>query len=301
MPIVRGDYAMMLAPGLIMKTVTRYREKPEKYRLLANVMDSKKAYEEDFGLSGLGTLQEKSELGTPIYDEPLKLGLSRFIHKTYALGIAFSQEARDDDQYGIIMDLAGQLGRSARWTAELWGHDVLNMGFGTTRYTGRDGKALFATDHPVQGTGGTLSNKPTVDTDLSAGALEAALQSFGSIVDDRGMPIESGVEKLVVHPENEMNAKRLLNSINVPGSNLNDINVLKDTNLQVVVSPYLTDTDAWYLLGSTSDIDLRFYWREMPDTKTWDDDSADATFHKIRMRLSVGFGDWRHTYASSGG
>lgn len=301
MPIVRGDHAMLLAPGLVMRTVTRYTEKPEKYRMFNNVQDSRKAYEEDYGLSGLGVLQEKGELGTHILDQPIKLGLTRFIHRTYALGIAFSQEARDDDQYSVIMDLAGMLGRSARWTAELWGHDVLNLGFGTTRYTGRDGRALFALDHPVQGTGGTLANRPSVDTDLSAGSLEAAIQSFGSITEERGMPIESVPRKLIVHPENEMNARRLLNSMQYPGSNLNDVNVLRDANLELIVTPYLTDTDAWYLLGDTSDVDLRFYWREMPDTKTWDDDNADATFHKIRMRLSVGFGDWRHTYASAGG
>jgi phage major head subunit gpT-like protein len=301
MPIVRGDYAMLLAPGLVMKTVTRYTEKPEKYRMFNNVQDSKKAYEEDYGLSGLGVLQEKGELGTHILDQPIKLGLSRFVHRTYALGIAFSQESRDDDQYSVIMDLAGMLGRSARWTAELWGHDVLNLGFSTVRYTGRDNLALFSTNHPVQGTNGTLANRPITDTDLSAGALEAAIQSFGSITEERGMPIESVPRKLLVHPENEMNARRLLQSIQYPGSNLNDVNVLKDANLELIVSPYFTDTDAWYLLGDNSDVDLRFYWREMPDTKTWDDDNADATFHKIRMRLSVGFADWRHTYASAGG
>ena len=301
MPIVRGSMAMLLAPGLIMKTVTRYKEKPEKYRLFNNVQDSKKAYEEDYGLSGLGPLQEKSELGTAIFDEPIKLGLSRWIHKTYALGIAFSKESADDDLYSVIMGLAGQLGRSGRWTAELWGHDVLNFGFSTARYVGRDTKALFALDHPVQGTQGILANRPTVDTDLSAGALEAAIQSFGSITEERGMPIESTPRKLIVHPENEMNARRILQSAGYPGSNLNDINVLKDSNLELVVTPYLTDTDSWYLFGDTSDVDVRFYWREMPDTKTWDDDNADATFHKLRQRLSVGFGDWRHTYASAGG
>ncbi len=301
MPIVRGEYAHLLAPGLIMHTTNRYREKPEKYREFNKVLTSTRAYEEDMGLTGLGILREKSELGTPIYDQPLKLGLARFIHKTYALGVAYSQEARDDDQYGVMMDLAGQLGKSARWTAELWGHDVLNFGFTTTRYTTRDGKALFATDHTVEGLGTTLANRPVTDVDLSAGALEAAITSYNGITDERGMPIESAPSVLVVHPANEMNAKRLLNSMQTPGGNLNDINVIRDSNLRLVVTPYLTDPDAWFLLADKDETDLRFYWREVPDTKTWDDDAADAVYHRIRMRLSVGVGDWRHTYGSSGG
>lgn len=300
MPIVRGSWAQLLAPGLNLRTFGRYRERPEEFRRIVNVKDSRRAYEEDAAITGLGPLAPKGELETTILDEPLALGLVRYIHRTYALGIAISKEMRDDDQYGVMMELAGQLGRSSRFTTELYGHDVYNMGFVTTRYAGRDGKALFALDHPVAGTGGTLANMPAVAVDLSQAALEAAIQNFENQIDDRGMPIDMRPTVLLISPENRMNAKKLLDSPLTPGSNNNDINTLRDEGITPVVSHYLTDKDAWFLLAPPSELDVNFYWREMPDTKTWDDDDADATFHKIRQRHSVGFGDWRGTYGSPG-
>ncbi len=302
-PVVRGGYAELMAPGLNMQTWNRLRERPEIFSRFLRVLSSTKAYEEDFAHSGLGPLAEKAELELSVFDQPNKLGLNRYIHKTYALAIAFSEEARDDDQYGFIMEMAGMLGRSSRWTTELWGHDPLNLGFVTTRYTTRDGKALFASDHLIDGLGtdlGTYSNMPSAASDLSVSALEEAVQTFGQMVDERGMPVEAIARKLIVHPTNEMTARRILESTDYPGSQLNDINPIRASNFELIVTPYLTDPDAWFLLGANEDVDIRWYWRQQPDTKTWDDEGADATFHRIKQRHSVGVSDWRHAYASQG-
>jgi len=303
MPVVRGTYAELLAPGLNMHTFDRLREKPEIFSRFMKVMGSTRAYEEDAGHAGLGPLAEKRELELAMLDQPEKLSLVRFIHKTYGLAIVFSEEARDDDQYGFITQMAGMLGRSSRWTTELWGHDTLNLGFVTTRYTSRDGKALFASDHFINGkdaTRGTFSNMPAVPTDLSVSALEEAIQLFGTMVDERGMPVESSARKLIVGPGNEMTARRILETTSYPGSNLNDINPIQASGLELIVTPFLSDPDSWYLLGDTNDVDMRFYWRMRPDTKTWDDEGRDATFHRIKQRHSVGVGDWFHTYGSQG-
>lgn len=299
MPIVRGNMAFLLAPGLNLETFGRYRERPEEYRRYVNVLDSRRAYEEDQAISGLGPLAQKGELETTILDEPIKLGGVRYIHKTYALGYAISKEMQDDDQYGAMLELAGQLGRSSRFTAELYGHDVYNNAFSTAKYVGRDGKALCATDHPIQGLGTTFANRPAVDVDLSEAALEAAIQAFENQVDDRGMPIDMQPVTLLISPDNEMLARRILMSAGFPGTNNNDINPIQG-RLNIVVSHYLVDKNAWFVLAPASDISVRMYWREMPDTKTWDDDDADAVFHKIRQRHSVGFSDPRGVYGTPG-
>lgn len=299
MPIVRGMYAEWLAPGLNMRTFNRYREKAEVYRLINNVKDSNRAFEEDFAHSGFGPLREKGELEPTILDEPIKLGGVRFIHKTFALGFVISLEMREDDQYGLMMDLAGDLGKSARYTAELYGHDVWNNAFDTTKYVGRDGEALISANHPVVGTGGVAANRPAVDTDLSQAALEAAWANFQTQVDDRGIPIDIMPSRLLVHPSQVLFARQLLETAGYPGTANNDINPLQGW-VSIVSSPFLTDQDAWFLIGPPNEIDVRFYWRVRPDTKTWDDDDHDGTIHKIRQRHSVGFGDWRGTYGSPG-
>lgn len=300
MPVARGQWAEALAPGLNMKTFLSYRLHPEMYRRIMNVVNSSKAYEDDFRIAGMGPLAKKPELSTTILDEPLKIGGVRFFMMTYALGVAISKEMRDDSQYAEILALAAMLGQSSYWTTELYGHDVYNNGFTTAKYVGRDGLALFSTAHPIQGTGGTYANRPSPEVDLSEAALEAAIQSFDLQINERGMPILSQAKTLLIHPSNRMLAKRLLNSAGFPGGNTNDVNPLQDEGIVPFSDPWLTDTDAWFLLASTDQIDVKFFWREMPDTKTWDDDNADATFHKIRQRHQVGFGDWRGTYGSTG-
>lgn len=299
MPVVRGQYAEYLAPGLNMRTFNAYRERPEIYRGIVNVRDSQRAYEEDFAISGFGPLAPKGELESTIMDEPFKLGGVRIIHKTYALGFEISEEMREDDQYGLMMDLAADLGKSSRYTAELYGHDVYNNGFNTTKYVGRDGQALFSTTHPVVGTGGTAANRPAVDVDLSQAALEAGWASFQTQIDDRGIPIEIQPAVLLVHPTQVLFARRLLETPQMPGGNNNDINPIQGW-VRIVSSPYLIDQDAWILLGPPNEIDVRFYWRRKPDTRTWDDDDAEGTIHKISQRHSTGFGDWRGTYGSAG-
>lgn len=299
MPIVRGQYAEFLAPGLNMRTFNRYRERAEIYRMIVNVKDSNRAYEEDFAHSGFGPLAPKGELESTILDEPIKLGGTRFVHKTYALGFEISEEMREDDQYGLMGELAGDLGKSSRFTAELFGHDVINNGFTATKYVGRDGLSLFNLAHTVAGTGGTVGNRPTADVDLSQAALEAAWGAFQSQVDDRGMFIEMQPAVLLIHPDQVLFARRLLESSGYPGGNFNDINPLMGA-FRIVSSPYLTDRDAWYILAAPNEHDIRFYWRRKPDTRTWDDPDSEGTIHKISQRHSTGFGDWRGTYGSPG-
>jgi phage major head subunit gpT-like protein len=302
MPIVRGQYAENLAPGLNFRTFNAYRERPEIFSRIVNVQNSSRAYEEDWANAGFGPLAEKGELETTILDEPIKLGGVRFIHKAYALGFVISEEMREDDQYTLMNDLAGSLGKSSRYTAELYGHDVYNNAFTSAKYVGRDGQPLVSTAHPVYGGAGTASNRPAVDVDLSEAALEAAWTNFQLQVDDRGMPIDLMPTTLIVHPSNVLYARRLLESasLNTYGENPGEINPLQGM-VRIVSSPYLTDPDAWFITAAANEVDIRFYWRKRPDTKTWDDDDADATFHKIKQRHSTGFGDWRGVYGSSGG
>ena len=301
MPIVRGQHAENLAPGLNFRTFNAYREKPEIFSRIVSVRNSNRAYEEDFALAGFGPLAEKGELETTILDEPIKLGGVRFVHKTLALGFVISEEMRMDDQYSLAADLAQALGKSSRYTAELYGHDVYNNGFTSAVYVGRDGEPLFSETHPTYGGAGVAANRPATDVDLDEAALEAAWANFQTQVDDRGMPIDIMPSVLLVHPSQVLFARRLLESasLNAYGTNPGEINPLQGM-VRIVSSPYLTDLDAWMLLGEPSEVDVRFYWRARPDTKTWDDEDADATIHRIKQRHSTGFADWRGTYGSTG-
>lgn len=300
MPFVRGGWAEALAPGLNLRTFMAYRERPSQFARYVRELTSNKAFEDDFEIGGFGPMAKKTELGPTMLDEPIKLGGVRFIHDAFGLGFLSSEEMRDDDQYNLIGDLAAGLGRSGRITSELYGHDVLNNGFSAAKYVGRDGKALFATDHPLKGTGGTQSNTPSVAIDISEAGIEAAIAAFDNMVDDRGITTEIVPRILLVTPNDRMLAKRLLNSAGMPGTPNNDINPLADEGLGLMVSNWLTDPDAWFLLAAASESPIVFYWRKRFDTKTWDDDNADGTFHKGKQRHSTGFSRYQGAWGSPG-
>lgn len=307
MPHVRGEYAELLAPVLNLRTFEAYRRHPEIYRTINNVRNSTRAYEDDFALSGFGPLSEKGELQATPLDEILKLGGVRFFHKKYALGFIMSEEMRDDGNIDLFGDLSSALGVSARHTTELFGHDVYNHAFDTTRYIGRDGEPLISASHPVPGLGlgATASNRPAIDTDLSQSALEIAWADFYSQVDDRGIPMDLMPMTLFVHPTQFQFARVLLessSSITLQGTGNDNPGIINPMQgwIRPHTSPYLVDESAWFLLAGPSDIDVRFYWRKPMDTKTWDDEDKDGTIHKAQQRHSNGFGDWRGTYGSPG-
>jgi phage major head subunit gpT-like protein len=301
-PIIRGQFAELLGRGgVAMEMMNKFAEKPVEYTSLVKVLTSTRAYEEDFQMTGFGPLAPMDELEPAMMDRPYQLGLQRYIHQKYGLGFGVSREMLDDDQYGVIRNLAGELGKSSRWTLELYGADVYNNGFAGTKYIGRDGKNLFATDHPIKGISGlTIANRPFSSTQaLSFSALEAAIQQFARQLNDRGMPIQVTPQYLHVSPEEEMNARRLLQSTGSPGNNFNDINTIAG-KLQIVVHTYLADNNAWFLTAAPSELDVKMYMRMQPTTYMWDDDAIMGAFTSIVQRHSTGFGDWRGTWGSPG-
>lgn len=300
-PIIRGQFAELLnRSGISMITMNKFAEKPPEYVNFVNVKTSTKAYEEDFQLTGFGPLAPMDELEPAVIDRPYQLGLVRYIHQKYGLGFGVSQEMMDDEQFGVIASLAGELGKSSRWTLELYGIDILNNGFSGTKYLGRDGLTLFNTAHPIVGIPTlTIANRPFTGQALTFATLEAGVQQFKRQVNDRGMPVQITPMFLVVSPEEEMNARRLLESIGQPGTDFNDINTLSG-RLQIKVATYLADTNAWFISAAMSDTDTNMYMRMQPTTKTWDDNKIGGAFHSIMQRHSTGFGDWRGWYGSPG-
>ena len=84
---------------------------------------------------------------------------------------------------------------------------VLNNAFDTT---GGDGSTvLIATDHSLGG-GGTLANRATTMADLNETSLEDALINISTFTDDRGLAIALRGMKLIVPPQLQFIADRLL-------------------------------------------------------------------------------------------
>lgn len=293
----RSQFNKVVAPGLFSMMLMKFKERPEIWRQLVNYKTSMRAYEESAYYTGFGYVPEKPEGQAIEYDEPIQGPTKRWTHKTYGLGFKVTEEMIEDDLYDVMNDMASGLGVSARETKEVTTARIYNNGFATTYHTGGDGKACFATDHTRLG-GGTWANEFTNAVDLNAGSLQNAVENFETITDDRSMQQVIMPKILLVHPNNEWKARELLYSTQDPESANNAINSIRSRNLQLVVWNYLTDSDAWFVVGEQHGL-IYFDRRATAFAKDSDFDTGDAKF-KVTYRDSVEFNKPYGLYGSPG-
>lgn len=213
----------------------------------------------------------------------------------YGLGISVSEELIADGKFDLLGDMIRKLGKSAMESQEIAGMDLLNNGF--TASTGTltaDGLSLFNTAHTLPG-GLTFRNRPSVDVDLSPSALDSALTDFATqFVGDSGIKMMIKPKYLVVPAALERYAKELVQSQNKADTADNNMNPFLQDNLQVVMSPHLTDSDAWFLAAGPGVLDengVVVIVREGIQTKGAGPDvgfANDGVFYKTRYREAVG-------------
>ena len=187
--------------------------------------------------------------------------------------------------------------RSAN-TKQIKAAAVLNNAFATT---GGDGKVLIATDHPLGG-GGSLANRATTMADLNETSLEDALINISTFTDDRGLSIALRGMKLIVPPQLQFIADRLLQTPGRVGTSDNDINAVKNMGMLpdgYVVNHYLTDTDAFFIKTDCPDGFKHFERSPMSTALEGDFDTGNMRY-KARERYSFGYSNFRAVYGSQG-
>jgi phage major head subunit gpT-like protein len=288
MPVTYGNnYGKLLEPGLRKTFFETYKEKPEQYSQVFNILTSKKAIETDSRMGGFSTWNSKASLDATEFEDPTKLDTVMYKHTTFSKGFVVDKELVDDEMYGQISKLPKSLARAARATIESQAITVLNTAF-TPAATNFQGEALVGSHTRLDG--GTTTN--TIgDYALSEANLEIAMKLASEQVDERGLKIQMMPDILVVPRALEYTAKKIIKSAQLPGGNFNDINPMKD-QFKVVVLDYLTDQNNWFLIDSTMN-PLNFFWREKLNFKQDSDFDTDVSKYKGRMRFSYGWTDHR--------
>lgn len=272
---------------------------PEEYTATFNIMDSTKQSEKDSYESGFKAMPVKPE-GQPSTYDTLIPGISKtYTHATYAMGYEITEEAIEDNLHTpeTFAKLPLALSGSAEETIEVSAANVFNNGFSTN---GFDAVPLFSASHPLL-TGGTQSNTPSTQADLSVTSLQNAITAFGQFVDERGLHKATFAKQLLVSVDNQFIAEELLKSEYKPYTANNERNAIMSKDLGFNVNHYLTDSDAWFLLSAKEDHALKFYWRVRLGAlrKSTDFDTTNLK-HLARMRFSVGYSHYKGTYGSSG-
>jgi len=295
-----GSFAKALWPGVNAWYGKEYAEYPVEYTQLFDTFTSSKAFEEDVGVSSFGLAVQKSE-GAPVsYDSERQAFITRYQHAVYALGFIVTKEAFDDDQYDVVGQRKAQgLAFSMRQTKEIIGANVYNRAFNGS-YTGGDGSTLLSTSH-ANIKGGTWSNRPATDADLSEAALEQACIDIAGFTTDAGMLIAIRPESLIIPRQLMFEAKRILSTDGRVGTDANDLNAIKTLGSipKIVTNHYLTDTDAWFIRTNAKN-GMKYFERKADSFDMDNDwDTENAKF-KATGRYSCGWSDPRQIYGSEG-
>jgi len=213
------------------------------------------------------------------------------------LAFAITREDKKFNRIDKVQRLTKKLSRAMIRTKERVATVPLNLGFSSTLNLGVDSQPLFSATHVNVG-GVTFSNLLAVD--LSMASLETAITMFMTMVDNDGTPIVVTPKYLVVHPNNYLNAKRIVGSANYftngasgsepasqqPGTQAwtGAPNAIQDMGITVVPNPYLTDVDAWYLLGPKGEEDnIVFVWNEDINDYIFEDQWTRDTVTSMQM------------------
>ena len=301
-PITRSAHPSALWPGVFEWFGLSYKEQPETYKQLFDVNTSSKHMEIGAESTQFGLAPEKPEGSSIQYDEAREGYKSSLVHRAYALGYITTREEMEDGQYDALSrQRARALAFSMRKTKEIIHWNVLNRAFNVS-FLGGDGVSLCSTSHPTRS--GNQANRPSTDADLSEASLEDAVKAIVNMKNPRGLRIQATPQGLVI-PVNEMfNAERYLNSTLRPGVANNDVNAIKSMNVfkdGTLVSPYLTDDDAWFItVNIGGDKGLKSFDRRAIDFNKDEDFGTENARAKSTMRLSVGWFDWRGIWGTQG-
>lgn len=300
MAISRAQMQKELIPGLHKIFGDTYKQYPLQWPQIFEKQTSKRSFEEEQKISGFGLAATKGE-GAPVtYDVAQEAFTARYVHTTYALGYAITEEAIEDNLYAAVAArYTKALGRSMVHTQEIVAASILNNGF--TSGLGGDGVFLFSTSHPLVN-GGTNANRPVTGADLNETSLDAARTTIAKWVDERGLLIQAQAVKLVIPVDYGWTAERLMKTVLRTDTSNNDINPIVSTSFLpqgYVINNRLTDTNAWFLKTDVPD-GLKFFDRvpiKFSDDGDWETGNMR---YKARMRFSVGWSDPLGMYGSPG-
>ena len=291
----------LLRPGL--REVTgEYPNIPAQYKRVFKSTPSTMQIERTAHVAYMGLAQMKQEGGATGFDNAAG---QRWVYnaETYEVGLAYAitrKAIRDDLYKSEFKPTALGLGKAFKEFWEIQSFNVFNNGTTYDASIVGDGKALFDTDHPVDGA--TAANRFTTDLDLNESSLMQAIKNIRTNwVDERNLKISGRAKRdgLMVPVALMDVAERITKTELRPGTADNDVNAVRSVEGGVVdyfVCDYLTSNYAWFV--QTQNEGLKFFERDPYETDMWVDNTTDNLLVKAYQRAQPIYTDWRCAYGS---
>lgn len=301
MAISRAQLLKELLPGLNALFGLEYARYGEEHKEIYETETSERSFEEETKLSGFSAAPVKNEGSAIAYDNAQEAWTARYTHETIAMGFSITEEAIEDNLYDSLSSrYTKALARAMAYTKQVKAAAVLNNGWASTVTYG-DGQPLFSTSHPLV-SGGVNSNTPVTQADLNETSLENAVIQIAAWTDERDLLIAARPRKLIVPPNLQFVATRLLETELRVGTNNNDINAIKNNGSipeGYTINHFLTDTNGWFL---TTDVPngLKHFVRTPMSTGMDGDFDTGNVRYKARERYSFGVSDPLGIFGSQG-
>jgi hypothetical protein len=300
MPVSLAQIRDLLLPGLYAVTGD-YDQLPRVWSKIYKTRKSNMALERLASMRYLSVAAIKQEGGTTTFDNQSG---QRYIynieHDEIGLGFAITRKAIDDNLYKTEFGPSAMGLRDAFLRfEEVRGADVINTAATYVASVGGDGKALAATDHPVDG--GTFSNLASPAVSLNETSLLAAQVAINAdFRDNANQRMNAKPRTLLIPPQLEPTAIRLLKTELRPGTANNDVNAILSTQGGIPngyqVWNYLTSQYGWQIL---TDQDGLIHMDRVPfETDMSVEFTTDNLLVKGYQRDSFGYNDPRCGYFS---
>ena len=257
---IKAAFSTVSLPGILSnvankKLMQAYEAQPIIATKLCTTGDLTDFKENDrFRLTDIGDLKPVGADGE-IKDGALSEESAKNQLETYAKKFCLTRKMIINDDLGAFLKVPTAMGnRAARLVDQLFFKRLM------ANPTGVDGKALFSAEHKNLLSGANSA--------LSADSLKKAIQLFTDQVDSDGQPINVEPSILLVPTSLKFLAAELTQGTTLIMSGGADnvvrpaINVLADQNLQIISSPYLSNSKyagsseaSWYLFGKPGVVD----------------------------------------------
>lgn len=319
MPMLRTQYPELFQLDTVTQTRLSLLESlsdmafdafPSEYDKVVRVSDGDGTGETDKAMGGFGLPQEvDGELGPVHYDVQSQWYQQTFIFGRFTLGFIVSLEMQEDDQWGLAGTRSKKFGRSWKQLSEVLVARMLNESFTSTTQVGimnagrrtYDGVAIFSTSHPNPGPGGGVQSNTNASggVALSHQGLEAMMIRMASRTDDRGIPVNTPMKKLIVPKELYPRALEVTQSHFRTDTLFRVDNVLDKVypGIEVIQNHNLTSATAYFGLSDAEQCGFRWIWRRRPTRRMWKDPNTEAMHVAGSARFDFGAS---HSYGMDG-
>ena len=255
------------------------------------VRGSTRPRERSASFGGLGKYTAKNPTVAADRDDLTQQYEKTFVHTAMGKTLEIERELVDDEEWGILEEMAEELGFTARYTMEDDAAALFNDIATGASYLAEDGLSIANNAHTNVDGGNSQDNLFTSTLNYTGlGTVRTAMKAF---TNSRGLKLLINPDLIVVPQALEETGWEMTRSAGKPDTANNNPNFYNG-QFMMIVWQFLTDTNAWGMIDSRlMRRNLLWYMRIM--FETWGDGDYDTGTKKIGgyYRASHGCRDWR--------